>query len=271
VKAWALATLFAALVLATPAASRAAGDADAQLFNDAIVALHRGAIDDAIDRLELLADRGFAHPDASYDRAVAYVKRAQSRNAKHGDLGRAAAALAETLSLRPDDADANAALGRVHREIARRRARSGASEVDLRPSLGWAVVGLLEEDTWAILAILGSGVASLGLAARLGSKKEAVKLGGTIAASLGAVTLLVAGTLVAFARYERLHYRPAVVVVEEARLLDDNGATVSGPGSVVPEGASVRVTDQRGTLAHVEWGTLDGWLSLGQLRLLARP
>jgi tetratricopeptide (TPR) repeat protein len=263
--------LLATFVLAFSLAAGANGDSNEKLFDEAVAALDRGALDDSIDRLELLADRGFSHPDASYDRAIAYVRRAQSRGAKRGDLGRAAAALAEVLEQRPDDAEASAALGRVRREIAKRRARSGASEVDLKPSLGWAMVGLLEEDTWAMLAMIGSAVASLGLALWLASKKEAMRLAGTIAASLGAVTLVLTGALAAFARYERVHYRPAVVVVEEARLLDDNGATVSGPGSVIPEGASVRVTDQRGTLAHVEWGTLDGWLSLGQLRLLARP
>jgi tetratricopeptide (TPR) repeat protein len=258
-------------VFALSAIGAAAADPNEQLFGEAVAALDKGAYDDAIDRLELLADRGYAHPDASYDRAIAYVRRAQSRAPKRGDLGRAAAALAESLELRPDDEEASTALGKVRHEIARRRARSGATEVDLRPSLGWAVVGLFEEDTWALLAMIGSSVASLGIAARLASKKDAVRLGGTIAAILGVVTLLVTGALAAFARYERIHYRPAVVVVEEARLHDDNGATISGPGSVVPEGASVRVIDQRGTLAHVEWGTLDGWLSFGQLRLLARP
>jgi hypothetical protein len=261
--------LIATLVLAAAPAIGASADSNEKLFADAVAALDKGALDDAIDRLELLADRGFSHPDASYDRAIAYVRRAQSRGAKRGDLGRASAALAEVLEQRPDDAEASTALGRVRHEIARRRARSGASEVDLKPSLGWAVVGLVEEDTWAILAMIGSGVASLAIALRLVSKKEAVRLGGTIAASLGAVTLLLTGALAAFARYERVHYRPAVVVVEEARLLDDNGATISGPGSLIPEGASVRVTDQKGTLAHVEWGTLDGWLSFGQLRLIA--
>jgi hypothetical protein len=270
VRASGLATLLAVSLLGVSITARAAGaDPDSQLFGEAVAALDKGANDDAIDRLELLADRGFSHPDASYDRAVAYVRRAQSRGAKRGDLGRAAAALAESLELRPDDAEATDALGRVRHEIARRRARSGATEVDLKPSLGWAVVGLFEEDTWALLAMIGSCVASLGIAARLASKKDALRLAGNVAASLGAVTLLVTGALTAFARYERIHYRPAVVVVEEARLHDDSGATISGPGSVVPEGASVRVTDQRGTLAHVEWGTLDGWLSLGQLRILA--
>jgi hypothetical protein len=131
-------------------------------------------------------------------------------------------------------------------------------------------VGLLEEDTWATLALIGSAVVALGLVARLWSKRERIRLGGVIAATLGGVTLALTGLLAGFARYERLHYRPAVIVVDEARLADENGTAITGPGSVIPEGASVRVKDQRGTLAHVEWGTLDGWISLGQLRVLAR-
>jgi hypothetical protein len=251
--------------------ARADGDSDVALFQGAVTALEQGATDDAIDRFELLADRGFTHPDASYDRGIAYVRRAASHAGKRGDLGRASAALAEALTLRPDDEEARSALTRVRHEIAHRRARAGAAEVDLTPSLGWAVVGLLEEDTWAVVALVGSVFASLGLAARIWSKRDRIRLGGVIAATLGGVTLVLAGMLAAFARYERIHYRPAVVVVDEARLADENGTPITGPGSVVPEGASVRVKDQRGPLAHVEWGTLDGWLSLGQLRQLSRP
>jgi hypothetical protein len=259
-----------AAALAMTGAARADGDSDEALFQGAVTALEQGALDDAIDRFELLADRGFAHPDASYDRGIAYVRRAASHGGKRGDLGRAAAALAEAVSLRPDDVEAHAALSRVRHEIAHRRARAGATEVDLTPSLGWAVVGLFDEDTWAVLAMLGSVFVSIGLAVRMWSKRDRVRLGGVIAATLGGVVLVISGTLAEFARYERLNYRPAVVVVEEARLSDENGATVTGPGSLIPEGASVRVKDQRGNLAHVEWGTLDGWVSLGQLRLLAR-
>jgi hypothetical protein len=61
------------------------------------------------------------------------------------------------------------------------------------------------------------------------------------------------------------------VIVEEARMLDENGASITGSGSVLPEGAEVEVVERRGTLARIEWGTLEGWLSLGQLRLLAEP
>jgi hypothetical protein len=153
----------------------------------------------------------------------------------------------------------------------RRRSRAGATQVDQKPSLGWAVVGLLTEDTWSLLSAFGSLVATLGLAVRFATTKDAVRLAGVVAASLGAIVLTVTGTLAYLARYERVHFRPAVVVVDEARLLDESGANITGPGSIVPEGAAVRVTGERGTLAHVEWGTLDGWLSFGQLRLLARP
>jgi hypothetical protein len=260
-----------AAVLAVAPAARAAEDSNPELFDSAVAALESGALDDAIDRFELLADRGFVHPDASFDRALAYVRRAASRSVHHGDLGRATAALSESLALRPDDAEAGMAAERVRREIVRRRSRLGATEVDLRPSLGWAVVGLVDEETWALVAVLASVVASLGLAVRLMTQRAAARLSGVVAASLGIVTLIVTGSLAALARYERVHYRTAVVVVDEARLLDENGGAISGRGSVVPEGAGLRVIDQHGTLAHVEWGTLDGWLSLGQLRLLTRP
>jgi hypothetical protein len=53
--------------------------------------------------------------------------------------------------------------------------------------------------------------------------------------------------------------------------VDESGVTISGVGSVVTEGSSVLVVEQRGTRARVEWGTISGWLSLGQIRILARP
>jgi hypothetical protein len=246
-------------------------NSNAALFSEGVAAIERGAWDDAVDRFELLADRGFSHPDASYDRAVAYVERARSHAARQGDLGRAAAALGETLLLRPDDTEAGFALERVHQEIARRRARAHRSEFDLRPSLGWAVIELLSEDTWAALAAIGSIALSLGLSLRFLFRSSALKLSAVVVASLSGGMLLVTASLAALSRYDRLHAHPAVVIADEARLLDDAGAAITGPGSVVPEGAMVRVVDQRGTLARVEWGTLEGWLSLGQLRLLARP
>ena len=38
--------------------------------------------------IEALADQGFVHPDASYDRGLAYVMRYRAVAARPGDLGR---------------------------------------------------------------------------------------------------------------------------------------------------------------------------------------
>jgi hypothetical protein len=273
---WARGRFWCALSIAVcscaAAATCRADDPPELLFDQAVAALEQGATDDAIDRFELLADRGFSSPDASYDRAMAYVRRAQSHSARAGDWGRAAAGLEEVLLARPADTEARVALERVHQEIARRRARARAADLELKPSLGWAFVGLLDERTWALLAAFGSLVVTIGLAARF-ARGPMVRLAGVVASSLGAVILVVTGSLAALSRERRLHARPAVVIVEEARLLErgDSGVAVSGPGTRIPEGALVNVEDQRGTLVEVEWGTLEGWLSLGQLRVLSRP
>lgn len=265
------AALLAALLVAAMAAPARSEESNEQLFQGAADSIARGAYDDAIDRLELLADRGFTHPDASYDRGMAYAGRGLSPNARPGDLGRAAAALAETLELRPGDDAADTALDRVRHEIVRRRARAGAKEIDLKPSLGLAVVGLLDENTWALLAALGSFALSIGLLVRLSSTGTRTRLGAVVGGSLGALVLVIASSGAAFARHARITYRPAVVVASEARLVDDSGVNISGVGSVIPEGSSVLVVEQQGPRARVEWGTINGWLALGQIRILARP
>src|SRR5262245_48884028 len=106
--------LFALCLASVAHAETSSNDA---LFAEAVAAMEKGAWDDAIDRFELLSDRGFVNPDASYDRAFAYVRRAGTRSSRPGDLGRAAAALSETLLARPDDVAAEQALDRVRQEI----------------------------------------------------------------------------------------------------------------------------------------------------------
>ena len=65
--------------------------------------------------------------------------------------------------------------------------------------------------------------------------------------------------------------QPAVVVVPEARLLDENGRplAVRGPNpNDIQEGALVYVHERRDGRARVEWGALDGWVDASQLRVL---
>jgi hypothetical protein len=265
----------AALLFIALAASSARADADPtqKLFGTAVTALQRGAFDEAIAALELLADQGVLHPDASFNRAVAYIDRARSPQARPGDLGRAAAALAETVELRPDDAEAEAALESVRAEIARRRARHGEAPVVVRPSLSRAVVALLSEDAWAVGALLGSVLFAAGLAVRWLSRTAPVRLGGAVAAAAGALFLLISGSMTIAARTYRKTSDPAVVIVSEARLLDEKGVPLPQKGGVpeqvvVPEGAGVHVLERRGTLALIEWGDTRGWIGLAQLRVL---
>jgi hypothetical protein len=260
-------------LLAVLAARAAAADAPQKAFADAAAAIERGAYDEAIDRLELLADQGFSHPDASFNRAVAYLARAQSSRGKAGDFGRAVAALAETSLLRPGDADAEHALERVQAEIARRRAREGRDQVTARPSLARAVTGLANENVWDGLAALGSLLLSAGLAVRWWSERSTWRLGANITLAIGTVLLITFGALGAAARHFRSISDPGVIVVTEARLFDENGNVVSKKEAglehdAIPEGAIVEVHERRGQLLRVEWGTTRAWVSIGQLVIL---
>lgn len=243
-------------------------------FAAANQALKRGAYSEAIDTLELLADQGFVHPDASFNRAVAYVERARSSAALPGDLGRAAAALCEVLILRPDDDTAETGLARVRAEISRRHAREGTAPVMARPSLARAATSLFDENVWAVIAVTGSLLLALGLALRRFVKRTSAELAGAVGMGLGVLLLGSGAGLTAGARHFRLTSSPAVVVVEEARLLDESGKPLPQRGGAadsvtLPEGASVYVLERRPTLERVEWGGTIGWLTPSQIEILA--
>jgi hypothetical protein len=262
--------VLSALVAVALFASPARADTQKEEFDAAVAALERGAYGDAIDHFELLADRGFVHPDASFDRAAAYIGRARSPQKQPGDLGRAAAALAETLALRPSDHEAESALDAVRSEIGRRRARTGGSPLVARPRLARALVGLLPEEAWGVLGALGSASLAWGLALRLFVKRSTTEVPGALAVGIGALLLCVGGGLALGARHFRRSSTLAVVVVPEARLLDDAGrplaAPASGESNVVPEGAEIYVLERHGGLDRVEWGTTDGYVIAGQVR-----
>lgn len=261
------APLLALALLMAPAIAHAEGATDA-LFNEGALALQKGDYPAAIDAFEALADRGLVHPDASYNRALAYLGRVREGAPRPGDLGRAAAALEETLLARPDDADAERALELVRAEVAKRRARSAnaGSEVEAKPSLDRALIGLASERTWAVLAAFGSVLLTLGLALRRRQRDTAAHLVGTIATPLGALALVAFGMLAWGARHLRTTTEPAVVVATEARLLDEKGAPI--PGASIPEAARVEILERRGALALVRWGTVQGLAPLRELRVV---
>jgi hypothetical protein len=252
--------------------SLALAESPQESYAAALAALKKGADNEAIDRLELLADQGFVHPDACLARASAYIARAEGKGARPGDLGRAAAALSEALLLRPGDAHAERGLEAVQAEIARRQSRQGENVV-VRPRLGRAIVALLPEQGWAILAALASLVLSAGIVIRRVATAQLARLTGAVAIGVG-VVLGVALTGGAFAAHRlRVTSQPAVVVVTTARLTDAAGRPLPSKRGAdttsVPEGGTVYVREQREGRYLVEWGNTDGWLGASDVRLLS--
>ena len=269
-KALVLALAAAALLSFAPTPARA--ETPEQSYAAARASLTRGAANEAIDRLELLADQGVVNADASLLRAAAYLARADGSGAQPGDLGRAAAALSETLLLRPDDAQAERGLDAVQAEIARRKAKQQES-VAVRPRLSRAIAALLPEQLWATLAALCSLAVALGVVMRRLAKRPLARLTGTVAISVGSALTVVFGAGAYAAEQFRVTSQAAVVVVPEARLTNEVGRPLpykrGGDTTSVPEGASVYVSERRDGRCLVEWGTTDGWLSLSEVRVLA--
>lgn len=274
------ASLAASTVLVVCAATRAqelpSEPDDEDLFATAVQALEVGAPTRAVDTLELLSDRGFAHPDASFNRGLAYLRRGATARAKDGDLGRAAAAFMEASLLAGGDPEASHLHERVQEAIATAKLRRGAQPVRARPSLGRAVAGWSSEATWALLSMVGAALLTLGLGVRLWTRTTATQLTGTITALAGAVTMLLFASLAGLSSHYRQTSRPAVVVVPETRLLDERGTPLPASkgkldDAIAPEGAFMYVLQRRGRLAEVEWGDRRAWLEAAALRQIATP
>jgi hypothetical protein len=261
-----------------------AADTPESLFRKGVSALRDGSVNEAVEIFEALADRGFVDPDASYDRSLSYLGRVRAGTEHPGDLGRAAAALEEALLLRPDDKEAESALDLVRAEVARRRARGGATaELESRPTLERAVVGIVSERTWSFLAAFSSLLLTLGLVLRMiaasrdddpsdqkaAAREGTMHLASAIIVPLGSLCLVVFAGLAVGARQLRLTTRDGVVVTPEAHLVTEKGVlTTRGP---IPEAARVEIGEQRGALVHVRWGAVEGWTQSDAVRRLARP
>jgi len=244
------------------------------LFEKATAALKSGAPGEAVAELELLADRGVLQPDVSYNRAVAYIKRAHTPRAQAGDLGRAVAALEETLTLRPSDAAAATTLERVQSELSRERSRRGAQGMLARPSIGRALVRLLPENFWAIAAMLASLLCTLGLAAAWLGVSPRRRFVGTVAASIAGIFGLLSGTMLYAAAQTRHRLTTGVVTVSEARLRDAAGVPLpfnaARDAASVPEGARVDIARISDRYAEILWGDTRAWVQVSDLQVLPK-
>lgn len=250
----------------SPSAAEAAPTPE-RLFARGTTALRQGRYGEAIDQLEAFADRAPPHPDASFNRALAYLTRVKNDAERPGDLGRAAAALEEVRALRPDDAAASTLLEQIHAEVARRRARRGQEAVIARPTLGRIILRLASEQTWGIAAIIASLLLGLGLELR--RREGSYHVAGLIMAPAAGIALLLFAPLYLGARDLRLTTRPGVLVAREAYFTDATGA--SRGGDPVPEAAKLEVGEREGHLVRARYGAEEGWLPAESVRLLRVP
>lgn len=236
-------------------------------FERSVEALKKGDFSTAISELEALGDRGFVHPDASFDRGLAYVARVRAGADRPGDLGRAAAAFAEALALREDDREASAALDAVRAEVARRRAKQGKEVLQSRPSIDRTLVGLLSVRAWSIASFVASLVLAIALILR--RRQGALHVAGSVLTPMAAGALVLLVPITAGARHLRDTTRQGVVVVSEAHVTDELGTTKGN--DPIPEAASVEVSERRGANVHVRWGSLEGWVPAASVRVIASP
>jgi hypothetical protein len=185
-----LAALFAvvaglSLVLFAEPNASAAASPDVR-FDRATKELSSGDYDAAILDFEGLADRGYMHPDISFNRGLAYANRARTKDEEPGDLGRAAAAFEEALLMRPNDRVVETALDAVHAEVARRRSRRAKDDLIVRPGLDRVLVGLTTERNWAFCAMGASMLLGIGLLLRM-RKKGIIHVAGSVLSPLAAL------------------------------------------------------------------------------------
>lgn len=286
------ALLLCAGALLAPTARAQAPETDEALFAKGSAALAAGEYGAAIDTLEALADRGFLHPDASYDRGLAYLQRIRAKAERPGDLGRAAAAFEETLRLRDNDVQADAALDLVRAEVTRRRSRKSNATMDVRPTLDRVVAGLLGDRAWTIASVIASLLVAIGILLRRvdrlddapkkdddarptasvvapkGTARPAhpLHVTGSVLVGVGLVALLALVPIAWHARTLRLTTRAGVIVATEAHLTDEEGTAIKG--DAIPEAAAVEVGERRTGIVHVRWGATEGWLPAASVRVL---
>lgn len=246
--------------------AQSSADEPAEVFSRGVLALQKGDFTTAIAELESLADRGFVHPDASFDRGLAYVARVRAGADRPGDLGRAAAAFAEASLLRGgDDDEASRALDAVRAEAARRRSRQGREVLDVRPSLDRLLVGLASEKAYSLVALLASLALALALVLRRRSGRAHVA--GSVLAPTSAAALALFAGLAFFSRHLAETTAPGIIVSSEVHLTDELGTTLGG--EPIPEAASVEVRERSGTRLRVRWGSVEGWAPAASVRVLA--
>jgi hypothetical protein len=247
----------------------------ATIFREATDALAGERPSDAITRLEALSDRGVVDAVASFDRGLAYARRvhAGAGAEQTGDLGRAAHGFEEARELTRDRAladEATRALVAVRAEVAHRRARSGEPvDIEHGMSLGRSIASLLPENVWAFLAIALASVLTIAIVVRSRVTVARAKVAATTTCAVSGVLLAITAVCAWSARDARLNLREGIVVMPNARLLDERHVVRDGV-SPIAEATRVRILDEGGGYARITFAGNEGWLTSSAVLPIAK-
>ncbi len=211
--------------------------------------ISEGHPESAIRQLEAAADRGLHHPDLSFNRGLAYQRRAQSADFHQGDWGQAIAGFAETLQLRPHDAEAEKAILGSQLQVAKKSKNDPLASN--AASLGLIERALLALNPFYLLlgAALGSLVFSLGQVVRW-SNDEHKRLIGGLTLAIGALVLVTSAGLAGARALVFSDTQLAITISPKTPLLDGYGRSIEGTQPLT-----------EGTILHVGAAD-DAWLPL---------
>ena len=221
---------------------------------------------EAIRELEAFADSGMLHPELSFNRGLAYMKRAGSAAGQSGDYGQAAAGFAETLLQRPDDAEAARALEEAQLAVSRKRARGDGAAVTEPLGLLEKALDSLNATLLLCLAIAGCLMSVIGIILQR-AKRESRRTAGVITLGVGLLFLVPSSALAQLRDHLFDHAEVAVVIAAQAPVFDEAGKRLSQVPAL-QESTVVHIgSAQRGMVPLVGWGSKK-WIRLGQLRVL---
>jgi len=229
--------------------------------------LNEDRTEEAIQGFEVLADRGLVHADLSFNRGVAYLKRALSPSERSGDLGQAAAGFFEAANLRRGDESAEAAAQALTLEIARRQGEQREAQVSMSEPLHVQALSAFDATYPLGASILGATLFVLGLGLSL---KSELRARAHSLALLGAILWALGSALYALSEYYVAGAQYAVVVVPRAELRNALGQKQRGAETLLL-GTKLRIGEQRSNLVELKAGDSDSWLLGSDVRRLQSP
>ncbi len=199
---------------------------DADLLTKTAEHIEAARFAEAIFEAEAAADQGVVSSDLSFNRGLAYLGRAKTSLAVSGDLAQASAGFAESLQLRPGDAEAARGLEQARLLIAQDRSQKDTSPDSSNLGILERVLLAIAPLVLALLAALGSLVLSLGLVFFVG-RNESRRTAGAIMTLVGSLFLVPSAALAGARASLFAEARTAVVIADSAEVVDDAGKKIA--------------------------------------------